>query len=1064
MLSYEARQSRARPPRSAYELGPRRVGAGQSRTRSIFHRASSRSSLHDFDRPWQQPRARVLPRPARDAGDARVRRLLRDDARDATAEIDRIQVTNREMEELVLSTRDRAGEGAPHPDRDRRRRVPRSGRCRRGSQRAASARPARPRRSSSARSRRTASVGRRDGAEADQGPGRARRGARALAGAVPELSSSSPAPRAATSGRGSSGSASPTVTCCYRTRDAVAPRVPRDRRLPRRLARRRAGRRACSSRWRRGSRSSRRGSGRRRTSSSTARTAGSSTSRTSKGSSPGSLHVSGATRRARERVLDAGRATAEDELVRCARDRAGGRCSRASWSSGRDGRERARARGTAAPPSRWARLLAGGRADARAPRLLRPRRDPRARASARRGARSRSRSSPRGFRTRPSDFSLLYLGTTWLPRDLGPLLALARRRGDPARREPGRRRLPGLGGSADGQGQPCRSGGPCSPPTTSSTRASSRSARPTVPRRAARRRGRSSRTRSTSSGSSLPAIRRTRAGAPPRRRPDAGLPPRARLGPCAHSTTTHPGARLLVTGRLVVDPAPLVAELGLEARVELLGEYDQRDAPSVLRRAHVLLHTKMQGSVPDARARGDGVRAPVAYAASGGTVELVGDDGRGGSPAPRDLGAGGAAGARGDGGGGRPGARRTCRATPQRRGRARSSGLRSTDWLERHAALFAELCSGGRRAEVAPDAARRASRAWNEARVTSPRARAAPLLRPGGRACARSCALRSRGAGGSSRRSLRLEDPPTRSSAPRVRLARVRHVSAGSYSMRAPDRSARSDVLDLLAGRPERSRPEPEPLVEGADPFDERPPQEDRERDRAIPQIVRRRARPRSAPRTGPSRRRRATARPVRPSSAGSPANRRGDPFEEVGRVAAVVVRERDDVARERAERRRCARARGRVASGGAAPRARGARRGARRRGRRRSGRRRRRGSAGASAPRASRESVSRSVVRSTVATTRSKRRSRSAPATGAGYPQPAVATPLVSVVLAARDAEATVGEAVRAACSARRSGISSSSSSTTGRPMAPARSSPASPTRGSGSSATRRRSVSPAR
>ena len=52
-------------------------------------------------------------------------------------------------------------------------------------------------------------------------------------------------------------------------------------------------------------------------------------------------------------------------------------------------------------------------------------------------------------------------------------------------------------------------------------------------------------------------------------------------------------------------------------------------------------------------------------------------------------------------------------------------------------------------------------------------------------------------------------------------------------------------------------------------------------------------------------------------------------------------------------------------------------------------------------------------MVRSTVATTRSKRRSGAAPATGAGYPQPAVAMPLVSVVLAARDAEATVGEAV---------------------------------------------------
>ena len=40
-------------------------------------------------------------------------------------------------------------------------------------------------------------------------------------------------------------------------------------------------------------------------------------------------------------------------------------------------------------------------------------------------------------------------------------------------------------------------------------------------------------------------------------------------------------------------------------------------------------------------------------------------------------------------------------------------------------------------------------------------------------------------------------------------------------------------------------------------------------------------------------------------------------------------------------------------------------------------------------------------------------RRSAAAPGTGAGYPQRAVAPPLVSVVLAARDAEATVGEAV---------------------------------------------------
>ena len=33
------------------------------------------------------------------------------------------------------------------------------------------------------------------------------------------------------------------------------------------------------------------------------------------------------------------------------------------------------------------------------------------------------------FPNTPVGFSLLYLGTTWLPRDLRPLLALVRRRG-----------------------------------------------------------------------------------------------------------------------------------------------------------------------------------------------------------------------------------------------------------------------------------------------------------------------------------------------------------------------------------------------------------------------------------------------------------------------------------------------------------------------------------------------------------------------------------------------------------------------------------------------------------
>ena len=138
--------------------------------------------------------------------------------------------------------------------------------------------------------------------------------------------------------------------------------------------------------------------------------------------------------------------------------------------------------------------------------------------------------------------------------------------------------------------------------------------------------GRSSRTRSTSSGSSL-------AGDPPDDGPVlllGGDQTQAYRVELALRTlralhTTHPGARLLVTGRIVVDPAPLIAELGLRAHVDFLGEYDQRDAPSVLRRAHVLLHTKMQDPCPTLVLEAMACGFPIAYAASGGTVELVGD-------------------------------------------------------------------------------------------------------------------------------------------------------------------------------------------------------------------------------------------------------------------------------------------------------------------------------------------------------------------------------------------------------------------------------------------------------
>jgi glycosyltransferase involved in cell wall biosynthesis len=86
-----------------------------------------------------------------------------------------------------------------------------------------------------------------------------------------------------------------------------------------------------------------------------------------------------------------------------------------------------------------------------------------------------------------------------------------------------------------------------------------------------------------------------------------------------------PGARLLVTGRTVVDAEALVAQLGLQGRVELLGRYAQRDAPALYRRAHLLLHTKVNDPCPNVVLEAMACGLPVVHPASGGTVELVGE-------------------------------------------------------------------------------------------------------------------------------------------------------------------------------------------------------------------------------------------------------------------------------------------------------------------------------------------------------------------------------------------------------------------------------------------------------
>ncbi|MEP6892602.1 MAG: glycosyltransferase family 4 protein, partial [Gaiellaceae bacterium] len=87
-----------------------------------------------------------------------------------------------------------------------------------------------------------------------------------------------------------------------------------------------------------------------------------------------------------------------------------------------------------------------------------------------------------------------------------------------------------------------------------------------------------------------------------------------------------PSARLIVTGRLVSPAEPLLEELGLSPYVELLGRYSQREAPEIMRRAHLLLHTKVQDPCPSVVIEAMACGLPVVYPASGGTVELVGDE------------------------------------------------------------------------------------------------------------------------------------------------------------------------------------------------------------------------------------------------------------------------------------------------------------------------------------------------------------------------------------------------------------------------------------------------------
>ncbi len=296
---------------------------------------------------------------------------------------------------------------------------------------------------------------------------------------------------------------------------------------------------------------------------------------------------------------------------------------------------------------------------------------------------------------RPTDFTLLYLGSSALPRDLRPLLALAHRRRIPVVLNQDGVAYPGWAGDrVEEVNAPLRRA------LCAATHVLYQSA--FCKESADRFLGEA--TGSWEVLSNAVDVERFTPAEPPAGGPvlllggDQTQAYRVELAleTLAEVAKTHPNATLVVTGRVTAPVEPLAAQLGVAERVRVTGRYAQRDAPALYRAAHLLLHTKVNDPCPNVVLEALASGLPVVYPASGGTVELVGDDAGIGVPHPvgfeRDVPPSAAELA---------GAVVTALASRERL--AQAARRRAVErfpleaWLDRHTALFEELVIRARR-------------------------------------------------------------------------------------------------------------------------------------------------------------------------------------------------------------------------------------------------------------------------------------------------------------------------------------------------------------------------------